>query len=413
MVNYLERNLTKRSKDMSYHPQVIIVGAGIVGLASACHILRSRKGLSLLVVEKMAGPGLGDTAKSAAAFRDMFSSPVNRDLSRGSIAFYEKIEQDAGSIGLKKIGYLWLATARQEEAWQGVLAAMAQAGVKFETMGSRDLAARLPELRALDVSLGIFGMNCGILEPLKLTKFYEQEVLRRGGRLRYRAEVTGFSRNTGGQINGVRVGEEEIPAETVIIAAGAWTGRVMARAGLEVPMVPKKRQLFSVPAKGEALAQLLHNASFSAHNLLPLTILPEGAYLRPERASFLLGYADPDQAPGLEEPARAQRDFFETRIRPQVERYFPAFQGLAPSHAWAGHYDEHPPDDTPFVEWLSGALVVAGSSGSGVMKADSLGRIVAGRLLGLEVVALGHDGDFRVADLGLKERAVPPEEFVI
>jgi sarcosine oxidase subunit beta len=398
---------------MASHPQVIIVGAGIVGLAGAYHVLRSRKAISLLVIEKMPGPGLGDTAKSAAAFRDMFSSPVNRDLSQGSIAFYERIEQDVGGIGLKKIGYLWLATARQKEAWQEVLATMAQAGVRFETLDSRDLAARLPELKGGDISQGIFGLNCGILEPLKLTKFYEQEVLRLGGRVRYRTEVTGFNKDAAGLINGVRLGEEEIPAGTVIIAAGAWTGRVLGRAGLKVPMVPKKRQLFSVPARNETQVRLLHNAAFSSHNLLPFTILPEGAYLRPERASFILGYANPDQAPGLEEPAKAQREFYETRIRPQVEKYFPAFQGLAPSHAWAGHYDEHLPDETPFVEHMSGALVVAGSSGSGVMKADSLGRIVAGRLEGLEIVELGHGRLFRVADLGLAKRAVPPEEFVI
>jgi sarcosine oxidase subunit beta len=398
---------------MASNPQVIIVGAGIVGLAGAYHILRSDKGLGLLVLDKMAGPGLGDTAKSAAAFRDMFSSPVNRDLSRGSIAFYEKIERDVGSIGLKKIGYLWLATARQEESWREILADMAQAGVKFNTLDSRDLTARLPELELRDISQGIFGTNCGILEPLKLTKFYEQEVLRLGGEVRYRSEVTGFSRDAAGQITGVRVGEEDILAGTVIIAAGAWTGRVLARAGLDVPIVPRKRQLFSVPAKSEALVRLLHNASFSSHNLLPLTILPEGAYLRPERGSFILGYANPDQSPGLEEPARAQREFYEARIRPQVERYFPAFQGLAPSHAWAGHYDEHPPDDTPFVERLAGVLVVAGSSGSGVMKADSLGRIAAAHFQGLEVVELGHGGHFRVADLGLTQRAVPTEEFVI
>ena len=148
-------------------------------------------------------------------------------------------------------------------------------------------------------------------------------------------------------------------------------------------------------------------------NTVAFTILPEGAYLRPERASFILGFANEDQPPGLEEPARAQRDFFEARIRPQVERYFPDFQGLAPSHAWAGHYDEHPPDSTPFVARLAGALVVGGSSGSGVMKADSLGRIAAAALVGQEAVELGHGGHFRVSDLGLKDRAVPPEEFVI
>jgi hypothetical protein len=47
------------------------------------------------------------------------------------------------------------------------------------------------------------------------------------------------------------------------------------------------------------------------------------------------------------------------------------------------------------------------------MKADSLGRIVAGLYGGLNVVELGHGGLFRIADLSLRQRSVPPEEFVI
>jgi FAD-dependent oxidoreductase domain-containing protein 1 len=394
-------------------PQVIIVGAGILGLASAYHLLQGQAGLNLLVVERQAGAGRGDTAKSAAAFRDTFSSPVNRQLSQGAIAFYEKLERESHPIGLKKIGYLWLADAGQTARWRQALSHLSAAGVEFKILDKQELAARLPELRPLDLSQGILGLNCGILDPARLTRFYEQGVRRLGGQILYRGEVTGFSRDRAGRINGIRLGSEKILADTVIVATGAWTGQTLALAGLEVPMVPRKRQLFAIPSQAGPLSRLLKTPGFNPHNLLPFTILPGGAYLRPAAAAFILGYANPDQAPGLEEPVKAQGDFYENRIRPQLTSYFPVFQGLAPAYAWAGHYDEHPPDNTPFVERLSGAIVVGGSSGSGVMKADSLGRIVAGLVGGLEVVELGHGGQFRVADLGLRSRAVPPEEFII
>ena len=144
-------------------------------------------------------------------------------------------------------------------------------------------------------------------------------------------EVTGFNRDGRGQINGIRVGAEEIHAGTVIVATGAWTGRTLALAGLEVPMVPRKRQLFSIPAQEGTLSHLLQTPGFNPYNLLPFTILPGGAYLRPAAASFILGYANPDQAPGLEEPAMAQGDFYENRIRPQVAAYFPVFQRDCPN----------------------------------------------------------------------------------
>ena len=95
---------------MTQGHRVIIIGAGILGLASAYHLLKSHAGLDLLVVERLSGAGQGDTARSAAAFRDMFSSPVNRQLSQGAIAFYESLETESHRIGLKKIGYLWLLT---------------------------------------------------------------------------------------------------------------------------------------------------------------------------------------------------------------------------------------------------------------------------------------------------------------
>ncbi|MGA7576768.1 MAG: FAD-dependent oxidoreductase [Desulfobaccales bacterium] len=401
---------------MAPSPQVIIIGAGILGLASAYHILKDQAGLDLLVVDKLAGPGRGDTAKSAAAFRDLFSSPLNRHLSQGSIAFYEEIQNLPNRptpIGLKKIGYLWLATGEQMERWRQPLARMAQAGVRFQTLEVPELTARLPGLSALDLSFGIFGLDCGILDPSRLAGFYEREVVRMGGRCRYSSEVTGFSQDRKGRINGIRIGEETVSAGTVIVAAGAWTARTLAPAGLEVPIIPRKRQLFSVPAKVGALRRLRETPGFNPYKMLPFTILPNGAYLRPAAASFILGYANPDQPPGLEEPAEAEAAFYETRIRPQVAPYFPAFQGLAPSYAWAGHYDEHPKDSTPIVVGLANAIVVGGSSGSGVMKADSLGRIVAGMVAGLDVVELGHGGRFRVASLGLQPRAAPVEEFVI
>jgi glycine/D-amino acid oxidase-like deaminating enzyme len=398
---------------MTQGPQVIIIGAGILGLASAYHLLKGHEGLDLLIVEKLPGSGQGDTARSAAAFRDMFSSSVNRQLSQGSIAFYESIEKEYHRIGLKKIGYLWLTTSEQMAKWRQALNQMVDAGVEFLTLDRKDLETRLPELRPLDITQGIFGHNCGILDPARLIKFYEQGVLKLGGRIRHRTEVTGFKQDGRGRIKGIQVGEEKVLAETVIIATGARMGLTLALAGLKVPMVPRKRQLFSIPAKVGTLSHLLKTPGFNPYNLLPFTILPVGAYLRPATASFILGYANPDQPPGLEEPVMAERDFYENRLRPQVEAYFPFFQGPAPTHAWAGHYSEHLPDSTPFVERLAGAIVVGGTSGSGVMKADSLGRIVSGLFGGRAVVELGHSGEFRVADLSLQQRAVPQEEFVI
>jgi glycine/D-amino acid oxidase-like deaminating enzyme len=398
--------------DTAGRPRVIIVGAGILGLASAYHILKGDGNLDLLVIDRLQGPGRGNTARSAAAYRDMFSSPLNRALSRGSIAFYEQVQKDA-DIGLKRIGYLWLKTTDQMQESRAVLDAMAQAGVRFETLEPLELHRRLPEMRTGAIAHGILGRNCGILNPNLLCGFYEKRVLALGGRFASGIEVTGFATNGEGRMLGVKARDGEIIYGTVVVATGAWISLTMSLAGLTVPVVPRKRQLFAVAAKEGALPRLLHAEGFNAHNLLPFTIMPGGAYLRPSTGSFILGFANEDQPPGLEEHPVAERDFFQGRIRPQVEPYFPCFQDTVPGYAWAGHYADHMADSHPVVDRVGGAIVVGGDSGSGIMKADALGRITAGLYFGQDRVELGDGRVFQVADLGLGNRRLVPEELII
>jgi len=393
--------------------QVIVIGAGILGLASAYHILNQARGLSLLVIDRFGGPGLGNTARSAAAYRDLFSSPVNRDLSRGSIAFYERIQKQGTHLALQRIGYLWLLTAEQAHAAREVLDSPAAPDIEFDLLEPERLRQLLPQLRAGDISLGLLGRNCGILNPNLLCRFYEQRVRELGGKFLYGAAVSGFSLDHDGNITGLDTDGQIFQADTVVAAAGAWMNATLALAGLEALVLPRKRQLFAVAAKSGILHSLFHSSGFNAYGLLPFTILPGGAYLRPANGFFILGYANEDQPPGLEDHPLAEADFFEKRLRPQVERYFPAFAGVTPEYSWAGHYADHPPDSLPFVDRLRGTIVVGGDSGSGIMKADSLGRIAAGLYHGREQVELGQGRLFRVQDLALSGRSLAPERLVI
>jgi glycine/D-amino acid oxidase-like deaminating enzyme len=398
--------------DMTGGPQVVVIGAGILGLASAYYILKSGGNLKLLVIDRLKGAGRGNTARSAAAYRDMFSSPLNRTLSQGSIAFYEQIQSQT-DIGLMRIGYLWLKTSDQMQESQAVMNSMAQAGVKFATLESGELHRRLPALRAGLIAQGILGRNCGILNPNLLSRFYEKKILDLGGRFAFGVEVTGFATDGEGRIVGVKFGDREIACQSLVVATGAWIHLTMSLAGFEVPVVPRKRQLFAVPAQVGPLQKLLHAEGFNAHNLLPFTIMPGGAYVRPASNSFILGYANEDQPPGLEDSPTAERDFFEDQVRPQVAQYFPAFREVVPQYAWAGHYADHLADSHPILDTVGGVIVVGGDSGSGIMKADSLGRLAAGIYFALDRVELGDGQHFQVADLGLANRQLVPEELVI
>ena len=302
---------------------------------------------------------------------------------------------------------------RTDEKSRAVLDAMARSGVKFEALEPGELHRRLPELQTRSIAQGLLGRNCGILNANLLCRFYEKGVRALGGRFAYGAEVTGFATNGQGRILGVQMREGEIMAGTVVVATGAWIPLTMRLASLEVPVVPRKRQLFAVAAKAGPLQHLLHAEGFNAHNLLPFTIMPGGAYLRPSLGAFILGFANEDQPPGLEEHPEAEQDFFAGRVRPQVEPYLPCFQGTVPAFSWAGHYADHLADSHPVVDRVGGAIVVGGASGSGIMKADALGRIAAGLYFGQDRVGFGDGREFKIADLGLGNRRIVPEELII
>lgn len=88
----------------------VVVGAGITGLASAYHIKRENPDMNVAVVEKKGGTfAQGNTARSAAGFRDLFSSEVNRKLTSSSISFYRKVQESGFNLGMKFNGYLFLA----------------------------------------------------------------------------------------------------------------------------------------------------------------------------------------------------------------------------------------------------------------------------------------------------------------
>jgi FAD-dependent oxidoreductase domain-containing protein 1 len=80
---------------------------------------------------------------------------------------------------------------------------------------------------------------------------------------------------------------------------------------------------------------------------------------------------------------------------------------------WAGLYAYNTLDNLPFVFKNGNLIVVGGDSGSGIMKGDSLGRIVNSVYRGEEEAILYGGARYRVSRLGFDQRDVEPEMWTL
>jgi glycine/D-amino acid oxidase-like deaminating enzyme len=422
----------------------VIVGAGILGLSTAYHIKCEHPNAKILVVDKYNAVGQGSTAKSASAFRCFFSSYTNYVLSRSSIEFYRHLQENLGvDLKLQQIGYLWLLDEESYAELLPILKTLGKEDFWYQEYEEAELARKLgvqtdltgdeeAQLMGLgNVHKGIFIPNAGIVDADCIVKFYESEFLRLGGEIQCGVKVEKLliePREPLGipgepyfwqdsRFSGVKTSKGVFMAKKIILAAGAWIPQLLDDVGIECYIKPKKRQIFAVEAKTPSLKRLLSVESFNPYNCLPFTILPKPRVIIrpfPNEGVFWLTYADDfPRAFKLEDEPQPEKNFYQFGIYQVLVKYFPQFRDCHPSSAFAGLYEINTLDGQPIVFEERDLIVVGGASGSGIMKADALGRIAAALYASEEYASLFGDRKFRISDLGLKNRRVQPEKLLI
>jgi glycine/D-amino acid oxidase-like deaminating enzyme len=420
------------------------VGAGVLGLSTAYHIKCRHPNARVLVLDKLGAAGQASTAKSASAFRCLFSSRTNYVLADSSVEFYRHLQENLKvDLKLQWTGYLWLLNEKDCEEVIPILKRLAEKNFEFKEYAEEELIRKLristnlkddeeaQMMKLGSVRKGIFVPKAGIVDADCLVKFYEEEFMRLGGEIQYGVTVQNLlvePRESLGipnepyfwqeaRITGVSTDKGVIKAKKTVLAAGAWISQLLDPVGIECFIKPKKRQLFVIQAKDTALRELLFTKDFNSINCLPFTILPSPRILIrpfPSEGVFWLGYADDfPRAFKIEDDPQPEKNFYQYGIYQVLTKYFPQFKNCRPASAFAGLYEINTLDEQPVIFEESDLIVVGGASGSGIMKADAIGRIAAALYDGDEYALLYGHRKFKVNDLGLKQRCVEPERLVI
>ncbi|MFH1180569.1 MAG: FAD-binding oxidoreductase [Candidatus Bathyarchaeota archaeon] len=422
---------------------ILVIGAGIMGLSTAYYLKKQDPSKDIVVIDKYAGPGQGNSAKSEGGFRNMFTSNTNYLLADTSIDFFFHMEKEMGyDLKLEPIGYMWLFSEDQYNGIKGAIEEMKNRGIEFIVYNRSQIEAMMPSLTTdfggdeeaellglKNIDYGLFGKKCGSLDADALVRAYEAEYIKLGGKVQYNTEAKKLQVKPEMElgipgepfvwqkkiITGVETSKGEITAETTVVACGVWASQLLDPVGLDSYMRPKKRQLFAF--KDPKVESIMKTTGLNKEGALPLTILPTaGILLKSEltEGSIWLGCADwiPRKFQ-LEEDPQAEDDYYTNNVYHALVMYFPDFEDVRPMNSWAGQYAINSFDESPVIYKESGLLYVGAGSGSGIMKGDALGRIASALYYGEADATLYGGRKFKVSDLGVHHRKIEPEKFVI
>ena len=191
---------------------------------------------------------------------------------------------------------------------------------------------------------------------------------------------------TGIRVESGRVAAVETPAGTiatraVVNAAGPWAGKVAALAGVDLPIVPLRRQIVvTTPLKG-------------IPDDFPFVLdFSRSLYFHREGNGILTGQSNPNETPGFDQTI--DHSWTEQHLERAMWR-FPLLERAGLLREWAGLY-EVTPDAHPVIDGLAnpaGFYVVAGFSGHGFMHGPIAGLLIA------EMIAEGRARSLDVHEL--------------
>ncbi len=355
--------------DLPAAADVVIVGGGVMGVSSAYHL--GLKGCqNVLLLERESFFGTQATGRCAGGIRYQFSTEINVRLSLLSLPMLDRFEDELGQpIDRRCTGYLFLLTSEESVTrFQEIVAMQRRLEVNTEWLTPKEIAARAPLLKLEGVLAGTNHADDGLADPNSVVQGYVSGARRLGVKLFSGVDVTGIQVEAG-RIRGVLTNQGEVATPIVVNAAGPWAGEVGKMAGVDIPIVPLRRQIAVTGPLPEVPPDFPFVIDFD-----------QSLYFHREGDGLLTGMSNPDEKVGFDQSVDSEWELvhFEAAVKrlPLLER-----AGIA--SRWAGLY-EVSPDAHPVlgrIPQVEGLYCIGGFSGHGFMHGPICGLLLAEEIL--------------------------------
>lgn len=339
---------------------IAVIGAGIAGASIAAELAPHA---SVMLIEAEDMPGYHSTGRSAAFWHETLGGPLVRPL---TVASYPALE--AGGF-LKHRVCLEVAEAADERLLDALMAKFDGTDIRLRRLDHDGVRHWVPRAREI-LTGGVLeevgaDIDVGGLHGAMLATFR-----RAGGTLLTGARVVSIDRNGGGWR--LSIGEQEIAADIVVNAAGAWADTVASLAGVKpIGISPKRRTIAQVRVTTDDVP-----------DTLPLTMDAAGRYyFRPEGPNRLW-LCPHDETPT--EPCDAAPEEIDVALAIDHFERVTDWKVAAVERKWAG-LRSFAPDRLPvygFDHAAPGFFWCAGQGGVGIQTAPAAGMLGAALVLG-------------------------------
>ena len=351
--------------------RVVIVGGAIIGSFAAWFLRKQGFAGTITVVEPDPTYEFSSTARSAASIRTQFGTPTNVALSLFGVDFFRNIKTHFGAgadIGYHEGGYLILGGPDVVDARLAGLALQQNAGADVVALTPAQVQTRFPYLNLDGIGIGTFGQSGeGWFDAWSLLALVRKSA-RDLGVGYVEAKASGLVA-PGERVTGVTLASgATLPCDWCVNACGPASGKLAATIGIDLPVSPRKRTVFSFRAPVDPKG-------------FPMLFDISGIWVRPESAGFIGGIQPPaDQDPDATGDFEPHHHLLEDPFWPLLAARIPAMAELRLDRAWAGHYEVNALDHNGIVgphHDLTNLIFATGFSGHGVMHAPAVGRAVA------------------------------------
>ncbi len=352
-------------------PKVAIVGAGVCGLAIGWRLAQAG---AIVEVFERGQAGHGATWASAGMLAAGAEAEPGEErlleITRWSQAlwpdFVAELEAASGQgLGYRDEGTLVVAPTRDDAArLRATYDYQTGLGLALDWLSPAEARRREPFLGA-NIAAAVFSAADHQVDNRRLATALRAAFLAAGGCLHEHTAVTAIE-TAAGRVTGLEVGERQVEADAVVLAAGAWSA--------ELPGLPDAARPPVRPVKGQALALAMDPQA----PLLTHVLWAPGIYLVPRAEGSLIVGATVEEK-GFDERLTAGGIF---ALLEAAWRAVPAIEELAIEEMWVG-FRPTSRDDAPILgpTPVDGLLLATGHHRNGILLAPATAEAVSRYIL--------------------------------